>query len=85
MRAGAQVMRVLPLVNDEVNEEWASDKTRFAVDGLGRRRLDRPYVARDGKLRAATGLKRSLRWRAGWRDGRRQIAAVAGDSRLLRR
>jgi len=51
---GPQVMRVLPLANDDVNEEWASDKTRFAVDGLGRRRLDRPYIRENGKLRAAT-------------------------------
>ena len=51
---GPQVMRVLPLVNDEVNEEWASDKTRYAIDGLGRRRLDRPYLRVDGKLRAAS-------------------------------
>ncbi len=47
---GAQVLRVLPRLNEEVNEEWISDKTRFAHDGLTRRRLDRPYVRRGGRL-----------------------------------
>jgi NADH-quinone oxidoreductase subunit G len=51
---GAEVMRVLPRTNDEVNEEWISDKTRYACDGLMRQRLDRPYVREDGKLRVAT-------------------------------
>ncbi|ENZ83634.1 MULTISPECIES: NADH-quinone oxidoreductase subunit NuoG [Caulobacter] len=51
---GAAVLRVLPRTNDDVNEEWISDKTRYAVDGLGRQRLDRPYVRVDGKLRPAT-------------------------------
>ncbi|MCC6921021.1 MAG: NADH-quinone oxidoreductase subunit G [Alphaproteobacteria bacterium] len=51
---GAEVLRVLPRVNDDVNEEWISDKTRFVVDGLGRQRLDKPYVRRDGKLKPAT-------------------------------
>ena len=44
------VMRVTPRLNDDVNEEWASDKTRFAVDGLQRGRLDAPYVRIAGKL-----------------------------------
>jgi NADH-quinone oxidoreductase subunit G len=48
---GAQVMRVLPRLNEDVNEEWISDKTRYAIDGLRRQRLDRPYArGRDGKL-----------------------------------
>jgi NADH-quinone oxidoreductase subunit G len=47
---GAEVMRVLPRVNEEVNEEWISDKTRHAVDGLRRQRLDTPYVRKGGKL-----------------------------------
>jgi NADH-quinone oxidoreductase subunit G len=51
---GRQVLRSLPRVNDEVNEEWASDKTRHAVDGLVRNRLDKPYVRIDGKLRPAS-------------------------------
>jgi NADH-quinone oxidoreductase subunit G len=49
-----KVMRVLPRLNDDVNEEWISDKTRHAIDGLRYQRLDRPYVRRDGKLVEAT-------------------------------
>ena len=51
---GAQVMRVLPRLNDDVNEEWISDKTRHAIDGLRYQRLDRPYVRKAGKLVEAT-------------------------------
>jgi NADH-quinone oxidoreductase subunit G len=51
---GPAVLRVLPRTNDEVNEEWISDKTRYAVDGLSRQRLDQPYVRRGGKLAPAT-------------------------------
>jgi len=51
---GPAVLRVLPRTNDEVNEEWISDKTRYAVDGLARQRLDRPFVRRGGKLEPAT-------------------------------
>ncbi|MEG3146939.1 NADH-quinone oxidoreductase subunit NuoG [Sphingomonas sp. RT2P30] len=47
---GRQVLRALPVINEDVNEEWASDKTRHAVDGLVRRRLDRPFVRKHGKL-----------------------------------
>jgi NADH-quinone oxidoreductase subunit G len=50
---GADVMRILPRVNDAVNEEWLGDKSRFAVDGLKRRRLDRPWIRENGRLRAA--------------------------------
>src|ERR1700693_1749305 len=46
---GAQVLRVLPRLHEDVNEEWISDKTRFAHDGLVHRRLDRPYVRRGGR------------------------------------
>ena len=49
-----EVMRVLPRINDEINEEWISDKTRYACDGLMRQRLDRPYVRVKGKLLPAT-------------------------------
>jgi NADH-quinone oxidoreductase subunit G len=48
-----QVMRILPRVNDDVNEEWISDKTRHHVDALVRNRLDRPWVREGGKLREA--------------------------------
>ena len=51
---GAAVLRVLPRVNEDINEEWISDKTRYAVDGLARQRLDRPYVREGGKLRPAS-------------------------------
>src|SRR6188768_1283569 len=46
-----QVMRILPRVNDDVNEEWISDKTRHHADALVRNRLDRPWVRENGKLR----------------------------------
>ena len=51
---GAAVLRVLPRVNEEINEEWISDKTRYAVDGLARQRLDRPFIREAGRLRPAT-------------------------------
>jgi NADH-quinone oxidoreductase subunit G len=51
---GPQVMRVLPRLNEAVNEEWISDKARHACDGLVRQRLDRPYVRKSGKLQPAT-------------------------------
>jgi len=51
---GREVMRVLPRINEDVNEEWIADKTRHAVDGLRRQRLDRPYVRRNGKLEPAS-------------------------------
>ena len=51
---GAEVMRVLPRVNEGINEEWLSDRSRYAVDGLQKRRLDRPWVRENGKLRAAS-------------------------------
>jgi NADH-quinone oxidoreductase subunit G len=47
-------MRILPRVNDAVNEEWISDKTRQVVDGLKRQRLDRPFVRENGRLRPAS-------------------------------
>ena len=51
---GAEVLRILPRINDDVNEEWLGDKSRFSVDGLKRRRLDRPWIREKGKLRAAS-------------------------------
>jgi NADH-quinone oxidoreductase subunit G len=51
---GSAVLRVLPRVNEDINEEWISDKTRYAVDGLARQRLDRPYIREAGKLRPAS-------------------------------
>ena len=51
---GREVMRILPRVNDDVNEEWISDKTRHVVDGLRTQRLDQPYIRENGRLRPAT-------------------------------
>ena len=51
---GPEVMRVVPRLSEEINEEWISDKTRFSYDGLRRRRLDRPFVKRGGRLAPAT-------------------------------
>ncbi len=51
---GREVMRVLPRVNEHVNEEWISDKTRFIADGLRTQRLDKPYVRTGGKLQPAS-------------------------------
>ncbi len=47
---GWEVKRVLPRLNNEINEEWISDKTRYACDGLSKQRLDKPYIKKDGKL-----------------------------------
>ncbi len=47
-----EVMRILPIANEAVNEEWLSDKARFSYDGLLTQRLDRPYIRQDGKLKA---------------------------------
>lgn len=67
---GRQVMRVLPRINEDVNEEWAHDKTRYHVDALVRRRLDKPYVRKQGKLVEAS-----------WDEAFDAIAAVnAGSS-----
>jgi NADH-quinone oxidoreductase subunit G len=77
---GPEVLRILPRLNEDVNEEWLGDKSRFAMDGLKRRRLDRPWVRRNGKLVAATWaeafveLAEKLKGVPGDR-----IGAVAGD------
>jgi len=51
---GREVMRILPRTNDDINEEWISDKTRHVVDGLRTQRLDIPYIRENGRLRPAT-------------------------------
>lgn len=51
---GDGVMRIMPRVNEEVNEEWLSDKSRFIWDGLSRQRLDKPYLRENGRLRPAS-------------------------------
>ena len=47
---GWEVKRVLPRINEDINEEWISDKTRYACDGLKNQRLDTPYVKINGKF-----------------------------------
>jgi NADH-quinone oxidoreductase subunit G len=76
----SEVMRVLPRLNEDVNEEWISDKTRFACDGLRRQRLDKPYVRKDGKLQPATWDEAfaAIKAKIGGLDGSK-IAAIAGD------
>jgi NADH-quinone oxidoreductase subunit G len=74
---GREVMRVLPRINDDVNEEWLSDKGRYQVDGLTRRRLDKPWIRKNGKLVAAT-WDESFAAIAKVKPGA-SVAAVAGD------
>jgi NADH-quinone oxidoreductase subunit G len=76
---GDAVMRILPETNEEVNEEWISDKSRFIWDGLARQRLDRPYVRRDGKLHAVTWPEALDAVKAALSIGADQIGVVAGD------
>ena len=74
---GREVLRVLPRINDDVNEEWISDKARYQVEGLSRRRLDRPWLRRDGKLVAASWDEAFAAIAAV--DPGASIAAIAGD------
>jgi len=76
---GRQVLRVLPRINDDVNEEWASDKTRHAVDGLIRKRLDKPYVRKDGKLVAVTWDEAFAAIAKVAESAGNSVAAIAGD------
>jgi NADH-quinone oxidoreductase subunit G len=77
---GREVMRVMPRVNEEINEEWISDKTRFIWDGLKTQRLDRPYVKKDGRLQPASwneafaAIKSAVSRTSG-----EKIGAIAGD------
>lgn len=50
---GLEVMRIVPRLNDDVNEEWINDKSRFACDGLKTQRLTLPLVRREGKFEPA--------------------------------
>jgi NADH-quinone oxidoreductase subunit G len=77
---GREVMRILPRVNEAINEEWISDKTRHIVDGLRTQRLDQPYVREGGKLRPASwpeafGL---IKAKVAAADAKK-IGAIAGD------
>ena len=77
---GREVMRILPRLNEAVNEEWISDKTRHVVDGLRTQRLDRPYIRENGELRAASWSEAfgAIAAKTGRIDGKR-IGAIAGD------
>lgn len=77
---GREVMRVLPRLNEDVNEEWISDKTRFSYDGLKRQRLDQPYVRKDGKLQPVSWDEALDVVRQALTTVRPQeIAAIVGD------
>ncbi|CAI27892.1 NADH-quinone oxidoreductase chain G [Ehrlichia ruminantium str. Gardel] len=77
---GLEVMRILPRVNEEINEEWISDKTRFSYDGLKLQRLDRPYIRKNGQLfpvtweEAFSAISQKITNTPG-----NKIAAIAGD------
>jgi NADH-quinone oxidoreductase subunit G len=77
---GREVMRVLPRVNEAINEEWISDKTRFIWDGLKSQRLDRPYARKGGKLRATDWNDAFATIAAALKKSRgNRIGAIAGD------
>jgi NADH dehydrogenase/NADH:ubiquinone oxidoreductase subunit G len=70
---GSDTMRILPRLNDEVNEEWISDKSRHAFDGLRKQRLHIPM------LRQADGSFKELTWEEALREASSRLAAVKGD------
>lgn len=77
---GREVMRILPRVNEAVNEEWISDKTRYIWDGLRTQRLDRPYVRKNGKLAPATWAEAFEAVKGAVAQAApEKIGAVAGD------
>jgi NADH-quinone oxidoreductase subunit G len=74
-----QVMRILPRVNEDVNEEWIHDKTRHHVDALVRNRLDRPWVRERGKLKEASWQDALGIFAKRLKKAGSKVAAVAGD------
>lgn len=77
---GGSVLRVLPRLNEEINEEWISDKSRFACDGLRVQRLDRPYVRVNGSLQKASWDEAFAAIAAKVKKSKgERIAAIAGD------
>jgi len=77
---GREVMRILPRVNEDVNEEWISDKTRHVVDGLRAQRLDQPYIREQGRLRPATWPEAFAAIAAKVRSARAErMGAIVGD------
>jgi NADH-quinone oxidoreductase subunit G len=77
---GREVMRILPRVNEAVNEEWISDKTRHVVDGLRTQRLDQPYL-RDGRMLRPASWHEAFAAIAARLKGRNpeRIGAITGD------
>jgi NADH-quinone oxidoreductase subunit G len=77
---GREVMRILPRTNDDVNEEWISDKTRHVVDGLRTQRLDQPYVRSGGRLQPASWSEAFAAIAAKMaRANPRRVGAIVGD------
>jgi NADH-quinone oxidoreductase subunit G len=77
---GREVMRILPRTNDDVNEEWISDKTRHVVDGLRAQRLDQPYVRRGGRLQPASWSEAFAAIAAKMAGANpRRVGAIVGD------
>jgi NADH-quinone oxidoreductase subunit G len=77
---GREVMRVLPRVNEDVNEEWISDKTRHVVDGLRAQRLDQPYLREGTRLRPASWSEAFATIATKMRGVPRQrVGAIVGD------
>lgn len=76
---GREVMRILPRVNEAINEEWISDKTRFVWDGLKSQRLDRPYVRKGGKLLPASWDEALAAVAARVKKAGKKVGAIAGD------
>ena len=77
---GMEVMRILPRLNEAVNEEWISDKTRFACDGLTRQRLDQPYLKKNGKLQPCSWQEAFNKINKKLKNLKaKEIAAIAGD------
>src|SRR5437868_359965 len=74
-----QVMRILPRVHEDVNEEWISDKTRHHVDALVRNRLDRPWIRDKGKLREASWQEALELFGGKLKSAGAKVAAIAGD------
>ncbi|HCR86482.1 MAG TPA: NADH-quinone oxidoreductase subunit G, partial [Alphaproteobacteria bacterium] len=77
---GNEVLRILPSVNEEINEEWISDKTRYGYEGLKNQRLDKPYISRDGKLVEASWNEAIHEVAVVLKKVRpEKVAAIAGD------
>src|SRR4051795_6909358 len=74
-----QVMRILPRVNEDVNEEWIHDKTRHHADALVRNRLDRPWVRERGKLKEASWPEALEIFAKQLKKAGAKVAAIAGD------